>query len=139
MTYWINTVSRGHVERGVAIVDRMIADLGLSHLPPVAILRRIVAGHHEHLDGTGYPAGARGDAVPLKARIVTVADIFDALTSIRPYKSAWPMGQALDELADMVAAGKLDAAAVEALRRRIAEVCAVRDRFTDGAPKNISP
>jgi putative nucleotidyltransferase with HDIG domain len=54
--------------------------------------------HHERFDGTGYPFGLRGEAIPLSARIVAVADVFDALRSVRSYKSAWSMARALDYL-----------------------------------------
>ena len=49
----------------------------------------IALGHHEKYDGTGYPNGLDGDHIPLCARIVAVADVYDALTSVRPYKKAW--------------------------------------------------
>ena len=52
--------------------------------------------HHEKWDGTGYPRGLQGEEIPLAARIFTVADVWDALTSDRPYRKAWPIGQALD-------------------------------------------
>jgi response regulator RpfG family c-di-GMP phosphodiesterase/HAMP domain-containing protein len=51
--------------------------------------------HHEKFNGSGYPAGLKGQDIPLSARIVTVADVFDALTSKRPYKEAWPIDKAL--------------------------------------------
>ncbi|MCZ6733525.1 MAG: HD-GYP domain-containing protein [Gammaproteobacteria bacterium] len=54
--------------------------------------------HHERFDGTGYPFGLRGEAIPLSARIVAVADVFDALRSVRSYKLAWSTEQALDYL-----------------------------------------
>lgn len=77
-----------HVEKGVNVIDRMISDFGLHELPESSILKNIVRCHHEYLDGSGYPAGLGGEAIPLEARIVTVADIFDALTFRRPYKKA---------------------------------------------------
>jgi two-component system, response regulator RpfG len=54
----------------------------------------IALGHHEKFDGSGYPHGLAGDHIPLAARIVAVADVFDALTSLRPYKAAWPVEEA---------------------------------------------
>jgi two-component system response regulator RpfG len=54
----------------------------------------IALGHHERYDGSGYPNGLVGDHVPLHARIVAVADVYDALTSVRPYKKAWPSDEA---------------------------------------------
>ena len=56
----------------------------------------IALAHHERFDGTGYPYNLKGNDIPLSARIVAVADVFDALTSIRPYKEAWSIDQALD-------------------------------------------
>ena len=60
--------------------------------------REIARGHHEHWDGNGYPDGLKGKSIPLPARIVTVADIFDALTYKRPYKPAWPVEKAVAEM-----------------------------------------
>ena len=59
----------------------------------------IALGHHEKYDGSGYPNGLVGDHIPLCARIVAVADVYDALTSVRPYKTAWPSEQAFEYLA----------------------------------------
>jgi two-component system response regulator RpfG len=56
----------------------------------------IALGHHEKYDGSGYPNGLVGDHIPLCARIVAVADVYDALTSVRPYKNAWPSEQAYE-------------------------------------------
>jgi len=56
----------------------------------------VVEFHHERYDGTGYLKGLQGEAIPLNARIFAIADVFDALTSKRPYKEAWP---ALDAMA----------------------------------------
>ncbi len=58
----------------------------------------IALNHHEKFDGSGYPAGLAGADIPQEARIVAVADVFDALTSVRPYKRAWPMDQAISFL-----------------------------------------
>jgi two-component system response regulator RpfG len=60
----------------------------------------IALAHHERYDGTGYPYALRGNDIPLSARIVAVADVFDALTSIRPYKEAWSIDKALEYLRD---------------------------------------
>src|SRR5258706_16270732 len=54
----------------------------------------IELGHNEKYDGTGYPNGLVGEHIPLCARIIAVADVFDALTSVRPYKQAWPPARA---------------------------------------------
>jgi two-component system response regulator RpfG len=56
----------------------------------------IALRHHERWDGSGYPEGLKGNDIPLPARIVAVADVFDALTSERPYKRAWSADEAFD-------------------------------------------
>ncbi len=58
----------------------------------------IAGGHHEHFDGNGYPRGKRGEEIPLPARIVAVVDVFDALTSKRPYKEAWSVDRAVNTI-----------------------------------------
>ena len=60
--------------------------------------REIARSHHERWDGNGYPDGLKEDSIPLPARIVTLADVFDALTHERPYKQAWPLEDALAEM-----------------------------------------
>ena len=60
--------------------------------------RVICRSHHENWDGSGYPDGLRGAAIPLPARIVRLVDVFDALLSDRPYKPAWDLGRCLEEI-----------------------------------------
>jgi len=82
---------------------------------PLKSLRRIlpvIRHHHEKLDGTGYPDGLRGDAIPLKARILQIADIYDALTTDRPYRGALPHEKALQTLFYEADKGWLDASVV---------------------------
>jgi putative two-component system response regulator len=63
-------------------------------------VRGIVRHHHERLDGSGYPDGLRGDAIPLLAQVIGIVDVYDALTTARPYKPALPRDRARDELRD---------------------------------------
>ena len=56
---------------------------------------QIALGHHEHFDGGGYPQHLAGDAIPLAARVVALADVFDALVHQRPYKEVWPVEEAV--------------------------------------------
>lgn len=86
--------------------------VGLSSLTPV---RPIVRHHHERLDGSGYPDGLRGDAVPLLAQIVGLVDTYDALTTDRPYRRAFAPAEAHEQLFDEVRKGWRDVALVDAL------------------------
>ncbi len=101
-----HAVVRAHVDLGGWIV----AGLGDPEL--AAIVRH----HHERLDGAGYPDGLAGEEIPLGARIVAVADTFDALASGRPYRPAKRVDEVL-ELLDAEAGAQLDPDAVEAFRR----------------------
>lgn len=94
------------------------------------ILRNIAAYHHETINGTGYPEGRSGDDIPLEARIVAVADIFDALTSERPYKKAWSNDDAFEALAEM-AGEKLDQDCVDALLSHREEIEKIQRQFKD--------
>ena len=69
-----------------------------SSSPIVRTGAEIALAHHERFDGMGYPRGLAGEAIPLTGRIVAVADVFDALTSERPYKKAWELADARDYL-----------------------------------------
>ena len=69
-----------------------------SRFPLLQMAEQIALSHHERWDGDGYTPGLKRDAIPLVGRIVTVADVFDALTQQRPYKNAWPTGEAFAEV-----------------------------------------
>jgi HD-GYP domain-containing protein (c-di-GMP phosphodiesterase class II) len=87
---------------------------------------KIAVGHHECWDGTGYPYGLKGEAIPLEARIVTVADVFDALSSRRVYKGEWTVEDALKYIEEK--AGKsFDPKVVAALRERFGEILLARE------------
>jgi putative two-component system response regulator len=77
----------------------MIGDRLCGELRSLRRVRPIVRHHHERLDGSGYPDGLRGDAIPLLAQITAIVDVFDALTTKRPYKDALSAEQAYEELA----------------------------------------
>lgn len=76
-----------HVDIGVRIIGEHETSL-------LAVARRIAQGHHEKWDGSGYPGGLRGTQIPVEARMVAIADVFDALTTERPYKKAWTVEDA---------------------------------------------
>jgi putative two-component system response regulator len=90
--------------------DRLCSELRL-----LRGVRPIVRHHHERLDGSGYPDGLRGDEVPLLAQIMSVVDVYDALTTVRPYKAALSPSRAFDELMAEARRGWRDAALVEQL------------------------
>jgi putative two-component system response regulator len=92
-----------------ALGERMLSPL--AHESPDVL--RIVRSHHERLDGRGFPDGLRGDNIPVEARIVAVADSFDAMTTRRPYRDSRPPDDAMGELR-RVAGTQLDPDAVEA-------------------------
>jgi putative two-component system response regulator len=92
-------------------------EIGDSLCAPLQSLRRvrpIVKCHHERIDGSGYPAGLKGDAVPLLAQIVGIVDVYDALTSHRAYRPAWSVEDAIRYLWQEVEKGKFLAYHVEA-------------------------
>jgi putative two-component system response regulator len=68
--------------------------IGQHQSPLLRLAREVALCHHEKWDGSGYPAGMRGAAIPLSARVLCIADVFDALTTERPYKKAWDTDEA---------------------------------------------
>lgn len=86
--------------------------------------RDIALCHHERWDGSGYPQGLAGEAIPLSARITAIADVFDALTSERPYKRAWPMAEAMAEIS-RAAGSHFDPALVLCFAEIVGEVKAI--------------
>jgi len=105
---------RSHTTVGREIIDNMVNEFAIDGFPHIQMLRNIVELHHEAMDGSGYPRGLRDAEIPIEARICAVADVFDALTSCRPYKPAWDNATAFSILSDMAGA-KLDRDCVEAL------------------------
>lgn len=95
--------------------------------------RSIALAHHEQWDGSGYPAGLRGTDIPLAARIVAIADVFDALTSVRPYKRAWSVDEALAHIAAQ-AGCHFDPELVSAFISLRSQLEAIRQRWKDESP-----
>jgi HD-GYP domain-containing protein (c-di-GMP phosphodiesterase class II) len=93
----------------------------LSRISAFSELAPIAAAHHERLDGKGYPLGLKGDEIALETRIITVADIFDALTADRPYRPALPIDKALAIMSDMVGTA-IDPDCFQALRQAIGHI-----------------
>ena len=101
-----------------------------SSSPLLQLAAEIALSHHEKYDGSGYPSGLAGDAIPLVGRIVAVADVFDALTSSRPYKKAWEVEKAVALLKENRGT-HFDPACIDAFLKNFDEVLAVRERFKD--------
>ncbi|WP_165310392.1 HD-GYP domain-containing protein [Vibrio ziniensis] len=127
---------KDHVEKGVEMINQIIEEIGSPDHPCVSVLKEIVAYHHEFLDGSGYPYGLTQEDIPISARIITVANVFDALTSHRPYKQAWSVPFALLELEKMVANGKLDKHCVNGLRYHQEYLKRVIEAYPEPDPKD---
>lgn len=123
-------VMKTHTEKGLEMIDFMLEVFGYRDIPNIAVLRNIVNYHHEAIDGSGYPAGLKGEDIPLEARIIATADIFDALTSVRPYKQAWSSEQAFDEL-QRLSNSRLDKNCVAALASNRSELEAIKALFRE--------
>lgn len=115
------------------IGERILRPLLVGHPTALAIVR----SHHEHIDGSGYPDRLTGEEIPLAARVVGVADTFDALTSPRPYRVARSATQAVAEL-KRVAGTQLDARAVGAFVRVLADNPRLLSDRTAGGPSRRS-
>jgi HD-GYP domain-containing protein (c-di-GMP phosphodiesterase class II) len=118
-----------HAAKGGEIIDMMLKNLGFDEFPHAEILRNIALYHHEAINGSGYN-GLTDQEIPVEAKIVAVADVFDALTSARPYKKAWSNDRAFLFLQSM-AGTKFDSDCVAALVNRRAEVDAIQKRFRE--------
>jgi len=104
-----------------AIGGHILAD---SHCELIQLGAVIATGHHERFDGSGYPRGLKGSAIPAAARVVAVADVFDALTTKRPYKEAIPLAQARAYLQEK-SGSEFDPACVDAFLSRWDDVVAI--------------
>lgn len=124
-------IMQTHVVKGVEIIEKIIHDFKLTNVKDSSVLLNIVACHHEFMDGSGYPQGLQGTDIPIEARIVTVADIFDALVSHRPYKNNWSIEKCMQELTCMADSGKLDVECVHAIEENYAEILNILEVYQD--------
>ncbi len=118
------------------VIGANILEQAVFHSPHggfLAMAAIIARFHHERFDGEGYPAGLIGEEIPLAARIVTVADVFDAITSERPYKPAYP-ADAARAMINADSGKHFDPVVVEAFQRCFDQMVRVRDRHQDQMP-----
>jgi response regulator RpfG family c-di-GMP phosphodiesterase len=120
-------VMRQHTVMGAEI-------LGQGKSPILRAGAQIAISHHEKFDGTGYPYGLAGDAIPMFGRIVAIADVFDALTSAKPYKLAWNVPRALALVKDS-AGTQFDPECVSAFFEGVDEVLDISARYPDDVAK----
>ncbi len=134
-----------HCQFGKAIIDpttdsdkalaRSYAALGLPDHPVVdspmlTMAASIAISHHERIDGSGYPFGIKGDAIPLEGRMTAMADVFDALSSPRPYKPAYPLEKCL-EILQKGRGTEFDPAVHDAFVARLQDITSVYKECTD--------
>lgn len=119
-----------HTTKGAEIATQLIELYDLKEIPYIKMLANIIRSHHEKMDGSGYPDGLMGDEIPIEARIIAVADIFDALTNQRPYKKAWSNAEAFNELKQL-SGTKLDSSCVDALCRNEKNILEIQRTFID--------
>jgi hemerythrin-like metal-binding protein len=115
-------IMKTHAEIGVHILK--------GNDPLIAAARDIAGSHHERWDGTGYPNGLKGEEIPILGRICAVADVFDALTSIRPYKNPWSVEDATRSI--LSESGKyFDPAVVRGFQDAMPEILRIRELYRD--------
>ena len=114
---------RSHAEAGASIMNH-------SNSPIIRTASRIAVTHHERWDGSGYPLGLAGEDIPLEGRITAVADVFDALSSRRPYKPAIPVDKCF-EIMQEASGTHFDPAVLAAFLDCKAEVVSVQIEYAD--------
>jgi putative two-component system response regulator len=117
------TIMQSHAAIGAEIIGNHPAGM-------LALASCIALTHHEKWDGSGYPNRLAGEAIPLAGRIVAIADVFDALTSVRPYKEAWTVEAAV-ELLEQQKGRHFDARLVDLFLAQMPAILAVRERWAE--------
>lgn len=116
-------VMRQHTTIGAKIIGEHKSSL-------LQLATKLALYHHEKWDGTGYPHGIKGEEIPLEARIIALVDVFDALTSVRPYKKAWHVDEAVKYITEN--SGKhFDPVVVMAFERCIPQLIEIKDKWSD--------
>jgi HD-GYP domain-containing protein (c-di-GMP phosphodiesterase class II) len=123
-------IMQTHSTKGREIIDTIAGYLGVATFDQLSLLRNISGSHHETIDGKGYPNQLKKDEIPIETQIVSVADIFDALTSHRSYKPAWSNAAAFKELMQL-SGTKLNPDCIRVLIENAAAVKKIQKRFAD--------
>lgn len=116
-------IMKSHTEIGATIIGDDNSNL-------LKIARIIALNHHEKWDGSGYPNGLVGEAIPIEARIVAIADVFDALTSVRPYKAAWTIEDTTRYI-EQESGKHFDPVLVIAFGAALSRILAIREQLLD--------
>ena len=117
------TTMKGHAQAGFEILRG-------SESPMLQLAAEIAISHHERFDGSGYPNGLAGSKIPLSGRLVSIVDVFDALTSVRPYKPAWTIEASLEEIRRGNGT-HFDPEIHELFFRALEEILEIKRRFQD--------
>jgi putative two-component system response regulator len=127
-------IMRAHTVKGQQLLGECGHDSVL-----IRMAASIALNHHERWDGTGYPRGERGEAIPVEARIVAIADVFDALVTRRPYKEPWPLDAAAAFLREH-AGTHFDPAVVDVFTAHLDEFAGVMGELSDSEePASLEP
>lgn len=120
-------IMQTHPEIGAQIIGECSSDLFI-------MAKTVALYHHEKWDGSGYPFGLRGEQIPLEARIVAVADVFDALTSARPYKPAWSLEKTLEHMQQQKGL-HFEPKLIDLLIEKLPDILAIKERWAEHTPE----
>ncbi|MFB9217886.1 HD-GYP domain-containing protein [Vibrio sinaloensis] len=123
-----------HTLYGEEIIEQVVSLSGADIVSEeeIRFIKNIVRHHHEHYDGSGLPDALAFEDIPLEARIVTLADVFDALLSRRAYKPAWPINQVIDYIHEYTSK-MFDPLCVEVLLENLEEFLSIRAKYVDSS------
>jgi len=127
----IDPTTDNEAELARRFIDIVSSPIQISESPLLTMAASIALTHHERFDGTGYPNGLRGDQIPLEGRITAIVDVFDALQSPRPYKTALPPEKCLEIIA-MDRGKHFDPMVHDALLTRLADLMSIYTQYANG-------